>query len=225
MNPALIVFAKAPVAGEVKTRLTSHVSPAEAARLYAAFLEDSLHQYVRLPVDLRLYVTPPASGLDGLDVPSGISRHVQNGDDLGARMSRAFVETFAAGYERIAIVGTDHPTLPPAFIGQALEALAEPRSVVIGPASDGGYYLLALNDFIPQLFAGIRFSHGSVFVETLRRAAESGAAVTVLPAWYDVDDAESLLRLALELSADAGPAPRTAAVLRELARQYDWLPS
>lgn len=225
MRPALIVFAKAPIVGEVKTRLTTHLTPAEATQLYRAFLEDSMHQYVALPVDVRLYVAPPASELEGLDLPTGISQHAQRGEDLGARMLRAFVEAFSLGYDRVAIIGTDHPTLPPAFIDEAFQSLAEPRSVVVGPAEDGGYYLLGMNDVFPQLFVGMRFSHENVFTETLQRAAESDAKITVLPVWYDVDDGEALIRLAREVSAHGESVPRTFRLLKELSRLYGWVPS
>ena len=224
MKPALIVFAKAPVAGEVKTRLTTHLSDEEAADLYRAFLEDSLHQYAALPLDVRLYVPPPAE-LIGVDVPAGTTLHVQQGKDLGSRMAGAFVEAFAEGYERVAIVGSDHPTLPPGFIAQALGALAERRSIVIGPAEDGGYYLLGMNDFYPQVFAGMEYSHSRVFLDTLEKARESAAQVTVLPEWYDVDSIDALRHLALDVLSDDSLTPRTAGILRALAQRHDWLAS
>lgn len=232
---ALIVFAKPPVAGTVKTRLTALLAPEEAAQLYDAFLRDALAQYAALPAAVRLYLSPPAEEAPAnsapLDLaPAGVTTHVQRGAGLGARMQQAFVETFAAGFERIVIIGTDHPTLPSAFIEQAFAALQERLSVVIGPSEDGGYYLLGLNELYPQLFRDMTYSHSAVFSETLARVQETAARLTVLPCWYDVDTPENLRRLTRELLARAPsageqpeaasdaalPAPRTQTIIKKL---------
>ena len=218
---ALIVFAKAPVPGRVKTRLTgrpaldagSVLSEEEAARLYEAFLRDALDQYGALGPDVRLYWGSPLADVpDGL-VPADVRQYEQAGDGLGARMQRAFLETFAAGYERIVIVGTDHPTLPSAFIQEAFAALHEPLAVAIGPSEDGGYYLLGMNEFYPQLFAGMAYSHADVFAETLARAGRTSASLTVLPLWYDVDTPEALDRLRRDLETTDVRALHTRRVL------------
>ena len=213
---ALIVFAKRPEPGTVKTRLTALLTPEEAARLYEAFLCDALRQYRALGVAVRLYFGPPAGAVaDGL-VPEGVSVHLQQGPGLGARMKVAFVESFAAGFERLVIIGTDHPTLPSAFIAQAFEALAQPQAVSIGPSDDGGFYLLGMNDFYPELFHDMRYSHADVFAQTLARAARTQAHLTVLPPWYDVDTPESLHRLVAELDGGAVEVPHTRRVLAGL---------
>lgn len=216
---ALIVFAKVPVPGRVKTRLTPPLTAVQAAALYDSFLRDALHLY-RSPavfgqeVAVRLYLggdTPPPDGL----VPEGISVHPQRGGSLGARMRRAFIETFASGYERIVIIGTDHPTLPTEFVAAAFDALSDPLTAVLGPSEDGGYYLLGLNELYPALF-DMDYSHSQVFADTLDRAADLGANTVVLPSWYDVDDEASLRRLVAEWQ-DGAPVPtRTAASLEAL---------
>lgn len=215
---ALLVFAKRPEPGRVKTRLTELLTPEEAAGLYEAFLRDALRQYAALGADVRLYLAGGALP-EGL-APPGVSHHVQQGDGLGPRMLRAFVETFAAGYARAVIIGTDHPTLPSAFIEQAFAALAPPRAVCLGPSDDGGYYLLGMNDFFPELFEEMRYSHAGVFRETLARAAATDAALTILPPWYDVDTPEALGRLVRDLAATPGIAPATRAAVRALARRH-----
>lgn len=216
---ALIVFAKRPVPGEVKTRLLPALSAEEAAALYEAFLRDALAAYRRLDVALRLYLSPPAAALPEGLVPEGVSVHWQQGDGLGARMERAFVETFAAGAERAVIIGTDHPTLPLAFVAEAFARLEGPEDVTIGPSDDGGYYLLGMRDFHPQLFRGMTYSHDRVFEETLARVPD-GATPVILPLWYDVDTPESLARARAELAADAAiPAPATRAALGRLGRR------
>lgn len=216
-RPALIVFAKVPAPGRVKTRLCPPLAPAEAAALYEAFLRDALDRYaalVRAPGGpaVRLYLA--GEGGDDL-APAGVETRRQRGDGLGERMLRAFVETFAAGHDRAVVVGTDHPTLPTDFFGIALEQLATPLTAVLGPSDDGGYYLLGLNEVVPDLF-DMAYSHDAVFDDTLERAAAAGLTPVVLPAHYDVDDGAALARLAAEWRGGADVGPRTADMLRTL---------
>ena len=227
---ALIVFAKVPRPGRVKTRLSPPLTPHQAAALYDAFLRDALDRYagrdaalgpdpfgLGRQLDVRLYLggleegdAPP----DGL-VPPGVSLFRQRGDGLGARMMRAFVETLAAGYERAVVVGTDHPTLPLALIGEAFRQLDAPLTAAVGPSEDGGYTFLGLNDVSPVLF-DMDYSHDAVFDDTLDRIAEAGMTPVVLPPHYDVDDAASLARLRAEAAAGADVGPRTAVELARL---------
>lgn len=216
----LLVFAKLPEPGAVKTRLTSLLTPDEAAALYEAFLRDGLDAYRALSADVRLYADAPAEAVpDGL-VPDGIGLHAQRGDGLGARMLRAFVEAFVAGYERVVVIGADHPTLPPAFIERAFEELAEPLHVVLGPSDDGGFYLLGTNELYPALFEGMTYSHAGVFAETLERAQTVAERVSVLPPWYDVDTPEALRRLSADLAGGTGAPERTREVMARLREKY-----
>lgn len=220
MKNALIVFAKRPEPGAVKTRLTALLTPEEAARLYEAFLRDALLQYAALDVAVRLYFGPPAGPVaEGL-VPDDVSVHLQQGPGLGARMKIAFVESFAAGYERLVIIGTDHPTLPSAYIEQAFAALEKPSVVSIGPSDDGGFYLLGMNDFYPELFHDMRYSHDGVFEQTLDRAARVEAHLTILPPWYDVDTPGALHRLASDLNDPTPAAPHTRRVMADMLARY-----
>ncbi|MAQ92217.1 MAG: hypothetical protein CMM84_01610 [Rhodothermaceae bacterium] len=220
-RPALIVFAKAPEAGRVKTRLSPALTPADAAALYEAFLRDALDRYARLGAEaggpaVRLYL----AGDPGDLVPDGVSVHPQRGDGLGERMLRAFVETFAAGHDRAIVVGTDHPTLPEAFFGLTFEALDDPLTAVLGPSDDGGYYLLGLNDIVPDLF-DMAYSHPDVFEDTLERVMEVDLTPVVLPPHYDVDDVATLRRLIEEWRGGADTGPRTARMLAPLTERYD----
>ncbi|PAP76772.1 TIGR04282 family arsenosugar biosynthesis glycosyltransferase [Rubrivirga marina] len=216
-RPALIVFAKVPEPGRVKTRLCPPLTPEEAAGLYEAFLRDALDRYARLGAEaagpaVRLYLAGP-DDLDG--VPSGVGTFRQRGDGLGERMLRAFVETFAAGHDRAVVVGTDHPTLPVDLFGIAFECLDDPLTAVLGPSDDGGYYLLGLNDIVPDLF-DMDYSHPDVFEDTLERVMESDLTPVVLPAHYDVDDGPALARLVEEWRDGAEVGERTDGVLRSL---------
>ncbi|MDZ4700635.1 MAG: TIGR04282 family arsenosugar biosynthesis glycosyltransferase [Rhodothermales bacterium] len=222
-NAALIVFAKVPEPGKVKTRLTELLTPAQAAGLYAAFLADALAQYTAVGVHVRLYLSPTETPMPAGIVPETTTVHTQVGADLGPRMSHAFLETFLAGYARAVIIGTDHPTLPSAFIQEAFGSLAEdPYSIVIGPSEDGGYYLLGMNEFYPQVFEDMTYSQDRVFEETIQRADTSGAGVvSVLPTWYDVDTPDELIRLIHDLpNADPSALPRTRDVLGALVKAY-----
>ncbi|MEM1116286.1 MAG: TIGR04282 family arsenosugar biosynthesis glycosyltransferase [Bacteroidota bacterium] len=222
MTPALIVFAKVPAAGRVKTRLGATIGPEAAADLYDAFLRDALDRYARLGAEagmsVRLYLggRPEPAGL----VPEGVSVHDQHAGALGERMLHAFVETFAAGHDRAVVIGTDHPTLPLDYIPLALDALAEPMTAVLGPSDDGGYYLLGLNEVGADLF-DMDYSHPRVFADTLDRVAEMHLQPVVLPAHYDVDDGTGLHRLIEEWRTGADVGTRTARMLRSLTERDD----
>jgi rSAM/selenodomain-associated transferase 1 len=219
MDAVLLVFAKVPRPGHVKTRLTPVLSPNEAAQLYRAFLRDALDLYADLPVDVRLYLAPPFTEADIEGVPAPISVHEQRGDGLGPRMSHAFREVLRSGYARAVVVGTDHPTLPSAFVQQSFATLEGERAVCIGPSEDGGYYLLGMNAFYPQLFESMTYSHEDVFADTLTRAGATDAQLTVLPQWYDVDTPVALQRLIDELGESEVAAPRTRTLIEQLDLQ------
>ena len=223
-DAALLVFAKVPEAGAVKTRLAPPLTLGAAAALYAAFLADALTAFAApgafgVDVDVRLHLAPSDAPLPAGLVPDGVSVHTQRGHGLGARMASAIAEAFAAGYGRAVITGTDHPTLPLAFVADAFRALAGPPqgppTVVLGPSDDGGYYLIGLDRPLPSLFE-MTYSHAGVFEATRARAAEAGARTVVLPPGYDVDDGAGLVRLITEWRAGASVGPKTAAALARL---------
>ncbi len=216
MDTALLVFAKVPRPGTVKTRLTPTLSAAEATRLYTAFLRDTLRQVLRLDADVRLYLAPPLPDGELDAVPSEVGVHVQTGDGLGARMEQAFRETLGDGYGRVLVMGSDHPTLPRSFLQRADQALQDPASLCIGPTDDGGFYLLGMSAFYPQLFDDMSYSHPEVCADTLARAGRTGADVTVLPRWYDVDRPCDLDRLLTDLDDRPADAPNTRRVADRL---------
>lgn len=220
MKEALLLFAKVPRPGAVKTRLTPVLSPAEAARLYAAFLQDVLRHVVRLEADVHLFVAPPLPNgqFDGL--PQDVQVHEQKGEDLSARLRNGFRYAFDEGYERVVVLGTDHPTLPPAFVRQAFRSLDDSGTICIGPTDDGGFYLLGMNALFSQLFEDMSYSHSRVFADTLARAERTDACVTVLPKWYDVDTPEDLDRLSEDLEADEVDAPNTARLMARFGLEH-----
>jgi len=215
MTDALLVFAKVPRPGEVKTRLTTALSPEAASRFYAAFLQDALDQYSALDASVRLYLAPPIPDALPIDVPAGISVHEQEGNGLGARMKNA-LQNALTDAARAVVIGTDHPTLPTEFVRRAFEALDAQPSVCIGPTDDGGFYLLGMNAFWPEPFQGMSYSHEDVFSDTLARIKSLAADVTVLPQWYDVDSPSDLRRLRRDVQTSTVEAARTRQMLKEV---------
>lgn len=214
----LLLFTKPAREGRVKTRLIGDLTAAEAAALHAAFLDDLLDRLRGGDFELRL-----AWALDpGDDLPAGpVSGLRQEGDDLGERLYRALS---GAAREAAAVMalGSDHPTLPLARVHQAFEAVERGAPVVLGPAEDGGYYLVALrSDAVSRrLFQDIPWSTAGVLPATLERCRELGISPELLPAAADVDTPEDLRRLAARMvSGDLG-CPRT----RELLRLWQRLP-
>lgn len=214
---ALIVFARTPEPGRVKTRLGTTIGTLSATRLYEAFVADSLHSFETLKIPVRLYVTgssdyfPQEWHLPSVDV------FIQSGDGLGTRMQHAFAESFAAGYESLVIVGTDFPTLPVEFLDAAFTHVTQrPPCVAIGPCVDGGYYALGLNHLYPTLFDSISFGRSDVFSESVERVSRTTAELVILPEWYDVDDEEGLNNLISEVMIAPDSAPRTCDILRDL---------
>ena len=195
MSAAIAIFAKAPVAGQVKTRLVPPLSPEEAAAVARACLEATLRRFVpALEAPVTLFLDGEADGaLRALAGSLGVEIAAQVGADLGARLEAAFRLLRAGGAGRTVAVGSDSPTLDPAWVAQAVGSL-EKHDVVVGPAEDGGYYLIGLRAEAPELFRDIPWSTDRVAEATLARANALGLAVDVLPAWYDVDDIPTLRR-------------------------------
>lgn len=207
---ALVVFAKAPIPGQVKTRLCPPLTPDEAATLHGSFVLDTLERskaavaMLKLPLDRYLACAPSSTLVffKIMEERQGVRLIDQVGDDLGARMNQAFETMFARGYKRALIVGTDVPSLPLEHYKQAL-ALLETNDLVLGPALDGGYYLIGLKRDAPDLFSGIPWSTDRVLALTQERAAKFGLKSALLPSWRDVDTIEDVQALIEASSMDA----------------------
>ena len=212
----LALFAKAPVPGEVKTRLSPRLSPERAAAFYEAMLLDVLDQHAaEADCELALWYTPAAaSGWFEEHAPPRYRRLPQRGADLAERMAELFRFHAREGAERIVLRGTDSPTLPAARAREAFAAL-ERFPVTLCPDRDGGYNLIGLREPHDPLFA-LEFSRASVLGATLARARELALACELLPAHHDVDTWDDLLQLGPEL--DPRRAPRTCALYEQLVR-------
>lgn len=203
---ALVLFAKDPVEGQVKTRLGSLLDSKITLNLYQHFLSDSIEKIGAVSgVDRFIGVaSPPTSDLFERAVRDhDIHLFVQDGKDLGERMRRTFEERFEEGYSRVVIIGADSPTLPVAYIEQAFRS---DREVVIGPSTDGGYYLIGMREKVTDIFEGVSWGTDRVLAETLSALKAKRAEAGVLPVWYDVDLPEDLrfLKTHLQWMTHAG---------------------
>ncbi len=203
---ALILFAKDPVAGQVKTRLSSLLDDPTVLSLYRHFLRDSIDKICSVAEADRFIgmASDPETGyFDEVARSHPVRLFVQKGRDLGERMRQAFEDRFKEGYERVVIIGSDSPTLPATYIEQAL--LSE-KEVVIGPSTDGGYYLIGMRAKVTDIFDGVAWGTDRVLSETLQALKDQRTEAELLPVWYDVDLPEDLrfLKTHLEWMAHSG---------------------
>jgi rSAM/selenodomain-associated transferase 1 len=218
---ALVIFAKAPVVGQVKTRLCPPLSATEATELARCFLFDVIARAVTLSA-ARVYVafTPPESEhIFRALLPFPIEYVPQRGDSLGEREVNIFIDLLQRENSCVVLIGSDIPTLPIEHIQEAFMLLKDSRcDAVLGPSSDGGYYLVGARAAHRALFENITWSTASVLAETLAQAHRHGLSVSLLPSWYDVDEQEDLRRLVsdLEKPAESNRALRTREFLTQL---------
>ena len=190
---SLIIFARYPRPGEVKTRLGRVLGMERAAAIYSRFARHAFsigEVLLREGVTVYLYYDPSVSETEmraWVDLPFAFVP--QEGEDLGERMRRAFEQTFENGSERSVIIGTDVPELGEATVQQAFDRLDD-HPVVLGPGDDGGYYLLGMVSPVKDLFSGVRWSTGQVMDQTMARVGSLGLDCSLLPVHHDVDTAE-----------------------------------
>lgn len=203
---AIGIICKAPQPGRSKTRLATAIGDVAASELSACFLRDVAAAIDAVPETLgrRGYgVYAPAGTEDIMRqlLPEPFGLLLQTGDDLGQVLLGATRAFLLAGHDGVLLVNGDSPTLPPRLLAQAIEALRKPGDrMVLGPASDGGYYLIGLKHPHPHVFTEIAWGTDAVARVTCERAAEIELATTLLPEWYDVDDIETLQWLRDELA-------------------------
>jgi len=198
---ALVIFAKSPTSGSVKTRLQGPLSPETAARLAEAFLYDTIETARRLTVAHLFLACSPSQRdpcFQKLAQAYRITLIDQKGHDLGKRMAGAFHELKSRGFRKILIIGNDLPTLPISHLRQALRLLDQ-YEVVIGPSLDGGYYLIGISGQVPPIFDDIPWSTETVFAMTIEKILKAKLSCGLLPFWYDVDRPADLHFLSLHL--------------------------
>lgn len=228
---AIGIMCKAPQPGRTKTRLAANIGPTAAAELSACFLRDLAAAIDAIPdaIGRRGFAVYAPAGaepiLRGL-LPPEFGLFLQQGRHLGEALLGATRGLLAAGHGSVLLVNGDSPSLPAKFLLQAIGTLRAPGDrVVLGPASDGGYYLIGLKFPHERLFDDIDWGTASVLRQTCARASEIGLAVSTLPEWYDVDDEETLGWLRDELAGHStrfkggGAAAFTRAYLAAMATE------
>ncbi|MBB1286018.1 TIGR04282 family arsenosugar biosynthesis glycosyltransferase [Flavisolibacter sp. BT320] len=189
MKEALLIFAKNLVPGKVKTRLAATIGNDRAFAVYKQLLHHTAAVTRRLPVDKLVFYS---DFIEEADCWKGaFQKHLQNGASLGERMENAFVVAFNKGYEKVVIIGTDIPALDEEIIRAAFDALNQ-IDVVIGPANDGGYFLLGMKTNHPGLFHNIEWSTSAVYSATVSKIKERELTYHCLPTFTDVDEEKDL---------------------------------
>jgi rSAM/selenodomain-associated transferase 1 len=231
---ALAVMAKAPRPGKVKTRLAPPLTLDQSAAINICFLRDTTENIAAIASAGRAagvvsYTPIGDEALFNNLLPVDFALVPQRGDGFGERLLATAEDLLACGYGSVCLIDSDSPTVPAAAFEQAIAELARPGDrIVLGPAHDGGYYLIGLKSAHPEPFANITWSTSTVFAETVDAVRAANLEAVVLPLWYDVDDAATLDILTVELLDNIPPsfttvpgylAEHTRSFLRTLSRQ------
>lgn len=225
-SSVVVVFAKPPEPGRVKTRMTDRLAEETAAELYEVFLSDTARTVAETTAPEgrlgRLLAYTRDSDCEAFDVFREFDfEFIRQGEgDLGAKLARVTDRCFDAGAQRVSIVGTDSPTLRPRHLESGFEALGD-CDLVLGPSFDGGYYLIGLRSANTAVFDEIDWSTRRVLAQTVRRAKSLGLLCELIEFWYDVDTFDDLEYLRFHLleylaRRDRAVAPETSRLLREL---------
>jgi len=198
-DTCILYFVKYPQTGEVKQRLAADIDEDIVVELYRNFVLDTISTLKKLDVQLCICFSP-LNAQKKFRVWLGSSyRYVpQKGNDLGERMKNSFSHAFAEGFRRVILIGSDSPDLPGDFLSTAIVEL-QTHDLVLGPSSDGGYYLIGFRNttFLPSVFDGIHWSSSTVLQETMEKIHNKKHRLSLLPVWSDVDtiiDLQHLLK-------------------------------
>jgi rSAM/selenodomain-associated transferase 1 len=189
-STALVIFVRNPILGQVKTRLAKDIGDERALAIYLQLLEHTLKITRSLSFRKFIYYADEVSDYDLWSVP-GYTKRMQSGTNLGERMLNSFKELFEQGFTRIVIIGSDCLQLQAENLQEAV-TLLESNTAVIGPASDGGYYLLGLTKLYPELFVNKPWSTNQVLTKTIDDFNNQGISYALLEELSDIDDITDL---------------------------------
>jgi rSAM/selenodomain-associated transferase 1 len=187
----LIIFIRNPVLNKVKTRISEKTGSKVALTIYIELLSAVFKNATEAKSAKAIYFSDKVD--ETIEPGFSFEPHVQKGADLGERMSNAFMESFNNGYDKVILTGSDCYELSPEIISEAFEKLQK-FDCVIGPANDGGYYLIGLSKEIPELFSGIIWGSSEVFNQTIHILNNTNFKYHLLPSLSDVDTIEDVLK-------------------------------
>lgn len=190
LRDVLVVFVKNPEFGQVKTRLAKTIGHTNALKIYRFLLEHTKNVALETPVE-RLIVYSDYIDFEDLFEPREFIKDVQRGENLGVRMLNAFKDNFEDGYKKIVLIGSDCYEITSDILVDAFFAL-DKKDLVLGPAKDGGYYLIGMKQPHPKLFQQKSWGEENVFIDTLLDAKKLGLSYFLLPTLSDVDEEEDL---------------------------------
>ncbi len=185
----LLIFVKQPIPGRVKTRLGKSIGHPAAAEVYKKLLHHTKQEAMKVAAQRQVWYGQAVADDDLWQAPH-FTRYAQPQEDLGGRMAFAFKEAFAQGAQKVVIIGSDCPQLSASVVEQAFEVL-DHDEVVLGPAADGGYYLLGLRHFY-DLFNRVNWSTAQVLAQTQEKIEQNGLSFQLLPTLSDLDTLEDL---------------------------------
>ena len=215
----LIIFVKWPEKGRVKTRLSAALGDDAVLELYRCFVEDIIETVKRSGFRPLIAYYPEGAGEKIAAWLGDENDYIpQVGADLGAKMSNAFRLVFERGVSRAVLIGSDFPDLPAEIISEAFSAL-ENSDAVIGPAKDGGYYLIGFRQdtFSPRVFDGIHWSTAEVFERTMTIFTQERLDIHQLPVWRDIDRPEDLVDLVKQNMDKPFMQSKTMAYLQKMS--------
>lgn len=215
MNNCLIIFAKEPEKGKVKTRLLGHLSEGRCLKLYKAFLKDTLELAKPLKRIDRVLAHDSLSNKPRYlkQIAHSFTFYKQIGKNLGQRMHNAFQFAQKMNSNKAVIIGSDSPNLPVKYIKDAFRRL-DRNDIVLGPSHDGGYYLIGLKQPCAEIFRGVKWSSETVLKKTVKNSLKLNKKIALLHKWYDVDDSIGLIRLRCDLRKEKKAAPWTRKLLK-----------
>lgn len=212
----ILLFLRAPEKGHVKTRLAASLGDDVTLKLYRSFVPDMLEMLTRTTYPVILY-GHPRDKISEIKAWLGgkMPCRPQTGNTLGDKMANAFSAAFSEGFEQAVLIGSDIPDLPDRIIHEAFSAL-DREGAALGPAADGGYYLVAFRKsaFLPEAFINIPWSTEKVLARTLEKFKDAGTPVRLLEPWKDIDTVEDLAALSARHPTDISAAQRTLGYLR-----------
>lgn len=217
----VLLFVRAPRQGHVKTRLAKHLGAETTLSLYRCFVEDILATLTAGAYQTSVFFTPADQGAAVKDwLGKFADCQPQTGENLGQRMHLAFLNTYSDPVDRAILIGSDLPDLDIDIIHEAFSALQQ-SEVVIGPAADGGYYLIGFQKdaFTAKLFGGVDWGTGRVFQQTLEQIQQANLNYYTLPAWQDIDTYEDLMEFYSRNASDSPPRLKTMAFLTQILQK------